>query len=145
MTTTATIPTWLVGLAYTTAHPAAFPVVAAGNTLIASTAITPTTIAANSLFLMECEITLRTPALGAASTVETHGWFNASGALLTFTASASAAFGVINLPAGNGSLTTAFWDMAEEAFLWPFVTLGAATAGNTLTVDHIKLIGERGG
>ena len=39
-------------------------------------------------------------------------------------------------------LSAATIDVDQQIFLWPYLTLGAATAGNTVTMQMAKLYGE---
>jgi len=81
---------------------------------------------------MEAEIGLRTlGASGANSTLVTHGEVSSPG----FAANAQLA------PAGSGN-TFATYDKALSYWLWPYLTLSAATALNTVTAQYGKLYGE---
>ena len=47
------------------------------------------------------------------------------------------------LPATNVSgASAATIDVDQPLFIWPYVTLGAATAGNTVTLQKAKMWGE---
>ena len=45
-------------------------------------------------------------------------------------------------PLGTGGTTMTVWQSDQEYYLWPYLTLGAATASNTVTVQYVKLYGE---
>lgn len=131
MTGTATVPTFAFGLAYTVfATP---PVFSAGTPLATlSNTVTPT--AASGSWDATFDIGLRSLGLGNTSTVWCSGKVMASPALTT-----SAWW--LN-PLGAGGTTDTIWQSDQEYYLWPYLTLGAATAGNTVTVQWVKLYGE---
>jgi hypothetical protein len=130
MTATATIPTWKVGLQFTTSS--SLQTVAAANTLAETATWTPTA-GTGGYFWMTTEIGFRASAAGAASTVVTVG--RIEGALLP------SPF-LFSLPATNVAPTNANWDVSQTYYLWPYLTLGAATAGNTMSVHIVKVYGE---
>jgi hypothetical protein len=138
MTTTATIPTWLFGVAWTQSMPATF---SATNVIAATAARTPGAAQTAAWVDIELDIFLRTLALGAASVLVGSGSVRSEGLL-------PAAFSTTqvdewSLPATNNAGTTAASiDVDQPVFLWPYVTLGAATAGNTFTAQMGKLYGE---
>jgi hypothetical protein len=127
LTATATIPTFNFGLFTGTTN--AF---ATTNTLATTGAFTPTA-ATNVWWHMDVDIALRAIALGAASTVSVHG-------LMTCSAFPSPFF--VSLPATGAYTPFAAWATDLEYYLWPALTLGAATAGNQVTVQYMKLYGE---
>jgi hypothetical protein len=49
---------------------------------------------------------------------------------------------MVAFPSANGSKTLATVDPMQPLYLWPYITLGAATAGNTVTLDWGKLWGD---
>ena len=131
MTATATVPTFAFGLAYTVyAQPPAFSAATPLATL--SNTVTPT--AATGSFHAECDIGLRTLGQGNASTIWCSGRVSASPALTT-------SLWWLN-PLGAGGTTMTVWQADTEYYLWPYLTLGAATASNTVTVQYVKLYGE---
>jgi hypothetical protein len=131
LTATATVPTWAFGLAFTAfATPPAFSAATPLATL--SNTITPT--AATGSFEAEMQIGLRSMAQGASSTIWASGKVMASPAVTT-------SIWWLN-PLGAGGTTVTTWQTDQEYYLWPYLTLGAATAGNTVTVQWIKLFGE---
>lgn len=131
MTATAVVPTFAFGLARTAfATPPAFS--AATPLATISNTITPT--AATGSFDAIFEIGLRTLGLGNTSTVWCSGRVKPSPAL-------SASEWWLN-PLGAGGTTDTAWQSDQEYYLWPYLTLGAATAGNTVTVQYVKLYGE---
>jgi len=81
---------------------------------------------------MECEIGLRTLVIGAASTIVCHGAIDSNG----FATNLQLA------PAGSGNASFTTYDKQLAYYLWPYLTLGAATAGNTVTTQYGKLYGE---
>lgn len=130
MTATATVPTFAFGLAATQANPGTF----SASTLLhaLSTTTTPTVVTAAQV-RFEWHIGLRTLGLGSASTLVTAGWSSCT---------SFASPGEVSMPAANGSKTLATIDVTQPIYLWPYITLGAATAGNTVTLDWGKLYGE---
>jgi len=127
LTATATIPTFSWGLAIATTSTFA-------TTSILATATNATAPASATSFSwkMEAEIGLRTlGASGALSTLVTHGEISTN----AFTANAQLA------PAGSGN-TFATYDKSIQYWLFPYLTLSAATAGNTVTAQYGKLYGE---
>jgi hypothetical protein len=132
LTATATIPTWLFGVAISSAQPPVFPTLSAANTLAATAAVTPSAGTGIWAFF-DIDITLSAVALGAASTVETTG---------TIDCPNFPAPNFITLPANNVSSANANWESDLQYFIWPYLTLGAATAGNTFTMRMVKLFGD---
>ena len=129
MTATATVPTWSFGIAYTSASP---PVFSASTPLATpTTAVAPT--AGSGSFLMRVNLGLRTLAPGAASTLWCNG--RVDGNLFTGAP-------VLLNPGGSGGTTVTVWQDDLQYYLWPYLTLGAATASNTVTVQYAKLYGE---
>jgi hypothetical protein len=130
---TATVPTFAFGLAFTQANPAAFSATNTMHTI--SSTVTPTA-GSNFQYWCQWDITLRTlGAPGATSTLVTSGWIEcvsgfASPFKLTFP------------PTGTGNTNSANLDVQQVTYLWPYITLGAATAGNTVTPQWGKLYGE---
>jgi hypothetical protein len=127
LTATATIPTWNFGLFTGTTN--AF---ATTNTLATTGTFTPTA-ATNVWWHMDLNITLRAIALGAASTVSCHGFMHCSAFPSPF---------FVSFPAAGAYTPFAAWATDLEYYLWPALTLGAATAGNQVTVQYMKLYGE---
>lgn len=127
MTATATVPTFLMGLAVTTTS-----TFSATTPLAASGTFTPTA-GTGAYFYLVADIGLRTIAQTATSVVVTTGRID--GTLLP-----SPFF--VSLPATNVAPTMSTWDTAQQYYLWPYLTLGAATASNTVTLHMVKLYGE---
>jgi hypothetical protein len=128
MTATATVPTWSLGLAIAAASSSAFS--AATPLATATNAVTPT--AGSGSWDMECEIGLRALLVGGASTLVCHGKVtgNLFGTNMQLAPAAT----------GNAPFTT--YDKSLGYYLWPYITLGAATAGNQVTAQYGKLYGE---
>lgn len=140
LTTTATIPTWLFGLQFTSAQPPAF-VASAPAVLAATAAFTPGTAVTAAWWEAEWHIVNRTMSPGAASTVVTTGRIECPAAFPPVAYSAIAG-NMVLAPATNVAATNATWESDLQYFLWPYLTLGAATAGNTVTTQWAKLYGE---
>lgn len=132
MTVTATIPTWSWGLwcaVQTTTAPAFSTSLALGT----STAAAPPSAVTNVPWTVTLHLGLRALALGAASTIVTWGQVTSTGIN---------AAGETTIP-GTGAYTPpATYDTSQAYVLWPGITLGAATAGNTVTTQFAKLYGE---
>ena len=45
-------------------------------------------------------------------------------------------------PSGTGNTNGTGFDVQQPLYLWPYITLGAATAGNTVTPQIGNLYGE---
>lgn len=138
-TVTATIPTWQFFLyaAIATTSPPAF---ATTLTLGSTPTFTPGQAATNFPWDATIELGLRTLTLGAASTVIAQGYFESY-------AFAPAAYSVtagpkVFMPATGAYSPFATYDTTQAYLLWPALSLGAATAGNTVTVEYAKLYGE---
>ena len=130
LTATATVPAFAFGLAATQANPGTFSAATLLHAL--STTNTPTAVTAAQVYF-EWHIGLRTLGLGAASTLVTTGLVECS---------SFASPNYASMPAANGAKTLATIDITQPIYLWPYITLGAATAGNTVTLDWGKLYGD---
>lgn len=139
MTTTATIPTWLWGVAWTQTVPGSF-VVTNG---VATAARTPGTAGTGAWWHLDCDITLRAIAPGSSTstTIVMAGTVSSEGLLPSaFSTTITSEW---SMPATNVSgASSAAIDVDQPIFLWPYITLGAATAGNTVTTQMAKLYGE---
>jgi hypothetical protein len=137
MTSTATLPTWKFGVGLTQAIPAAF-----GNTINVETpARTPGAAQTGPWWHIDVDFMLDTLALGAASKLFVAGTISSEG--LMPSAFSSSTGPEWSFPAANTSAVTgASIDVDQPIFLWPYVTLGTATAGNTVTTQMAKLYGE---
>lgn len=129
MTTTATIPTWNWGLyaAVATTSPPAFATTLALATTGASTPVSAT---ANVPWWLIIDIGLRTLGLGAASTLVAWGMIQST------TVNTA---GELTFPATGAYTPPSTYDASQSYVLWPGLTLGAATAGNTVTTQYAKL------
>ena len=133
LTATATVPTFAFGLAMTQANPAAFSAATLLHAISAT--VTPTAGTAYQ-FWADWDISLRTlGAPGANSTLVTQGRIRCPNGFGT-------APNELTMPQSNGTKTLATVDPQQVIYLWPYITLGAATAGNTVTADMCKLYGE---
>jgi hypothetical protein len=131
MTATATVPTFAFGLAYqvgpsVSGFSATTPLCTISNT------VTPS--AATGSWEAEWDIGLRALGQLNASTVWCSGKILASPALTT-------SQWWMN-PLGAGGTTDTVWESDQEYYLWPYLTLGTATASNTVTTQFAKLYGE---
>jgi hypothetical protein len=131
LTSTATVPTWKFGVGLTQAVPAAF-----GNTINMETAARQPSPVTGAWWHLDVDIVLDTLASGAASKLFMAGTISSEGLLVSSLTEWS-------LPiTGNSAVTAASIDIDQPIFIWPYVTLGAATAGNTVTTQMVKLYGE---
>jgi hypothetical protein len=137
MTTTATIPTWKFGVGVTQALPATF-----GNTILMETpARTPGAAQTGAWWHLDIDIMLDTLALAATSKLFIAGTISSDG--LQPSAFSTSAGSEWSFPAaGTSAVTAASIDVDQPIFLWPYLTLGTATAGNTVTTQMVKLHGE---
>lgn len=126
LTATATVPNWQFGLAITTTS------TFSATTPLATISQTVVPTAGSASWKMECELGLRTLGIGAASTIVCHGAIDSSG----FSTNLQLA------PAGSGNALFTTYDKTLIYYLWPYLTLSAATAGNTVTTQYGKLYGE---
>jgi hypothetical protein len=126
MTATATVPTWSFGLAISTSN------TFSAATPLATPTLASTPTAGSWSFKMECEIGLRTLGIGLASTLVCHGAVDGG----AFAANLELA------PAGSGNALITTYDKNITYWLWPYLTLSAATAANTITAQYGKLSGE---
>jgi hypothetical protein len=132
---TATVPTFVFGVAMSSASPASFPAPSGTNIVATTTSQTPTA-STGSFFEADLHMELATPlGIGGASTVRAHGmmWCD------TF----ASPFFVSFPPKGTTfTPTCTIWDWSIQQYLWPYILLGAATAGNQVTLEYLKLYGE---
>ena len=139
MTATATIPTWQFFLYIAVATTSA-PAFATTTTLGSTPTFTPGQAATNFPWEATVKIGLRTLLPGAASTVTAQGKFDSYGF-------APAAYSVtagqtVYMPATGAFTPLATYDTTQTYLVWPALSLGAATAGNTVTTEYCKLYGE---
>lgn len=139
-TATAAIPTWQFFLYASVATTTAPAFSTSGLTLGSTTTFTPGTAETNDVWTATIHIGLRTLALGAASTVAAVGEFKSD----VFQASALTIQSTtyVSMPGPGAYTPVATWDTTQAYVLWPALSLGAATAGNTVTVEYLKLYGE---
>lgn len=138
-TATAVIPTWQFFL-YAAIATTSAPAFATTLTLGSTTTFTPGTAETNDVWNAEIDIGLRTLALGQSSTIVAVGAFQSD-------VFQSAALGIqtttyVSMPGPGAYTPFATYDTTQAYLLWPALSLGAATAGNTVTVEYCKLYGE---
>jgi hypothetical protein len=138
-TVTAAIPTWQFFLYIAVATTSA-PAFATTTTLGSSPTFTPGQAATNFPWDLSVNIGLRTLALGAASTITCQGW--AESYAFTPAAYSATAGPKVFIPATGAYTPLATYDTTQAYLLWPALSLSAATAGNTVTVEYAKLYGE---
>lgn len=139
MTATATIPTWQFFIYIAVATTSA-PAFATTTTLCSTPTFTPGQAATNFPWDGVINIGLRTLTLGAASTVIAQGYVESYGF-------APAAYSVtagpkVFIPATGAYSPLTTYDTTQTYLVWPALSLGAATAGNTVTLEYLKLYGE---
>lgn len=132
MTATATVPTWNWGL-YASVATTTAPAFSSSGILLGSTGTSTPTAGSNIPFYAYFDIGIRAIALGAASTMVT--W----GVIQSTTVNTA---GELVVPAAGAYTPPATWDTTQSYILWPALTLSAATAGNTVTMQFAKLYGE---
>ncbi len=130
----ATVPTFAWGLAVSIK--ATPPTFSAATPLGQTAAVIPaaTGVTAASWF-MDVDITLKTITGAATSVLVTMGEVRIPGVV-------AAPFLGASIPAAGAANTMSTYDVNQAYHLWPFLTLGAATAGNTVTAQYGKLYGE---
>lgn len=139
MTTTATIPTWLWGCGWTQAVPGVF----SATNGVATAARTPGLAATGTWWHIDLDIAVRAIALGSSTSTQLVIAGTVSGEGLLPSAFSTSITSEWSMPATNVSaVSSAAIDVDQPIYLWPYVTLGAATAGNTVTVQMAKLYGE---
>jgi hypothetical protein len=138
---TATVPTFQFSLWATTAQPATWA--ASGSAfLLGQTAIAAAPTATTGCwFTMEWQLGLRTVGVvsGAGSNTSTVICLGEVRFPETFSTPS-----VYTVPAAAAtySPTCTTWPQDQQVYLWPTLSLGAATAGNTTTLEWLKLYGE---
>ena len=144
---TATVPTFQFSLWRTMAQPAAWA--ASGSAvLVGQTAILAAPAATTGCwFDMEWNIGLRTPGVvasagsSASSTVTCIGKVSITEVAILSTAGDDLV-GTIPAAGATYTPTDTTWPQDQQVYLWPTLSLGAATAGNTTTMEWLKLYGE---
>jgi hypothetical protein len=134
ITTTATVPTFVWGLAAAvkTTPPAFATTLTLGQTAAVIPSATGVTAAS---WFMELDITLKTITGLATSVLVTMGEVRLPGVT-------AAPFLGQTIPAANVANTVSTYDVNQPYHLWPFLTMGAATAGNQVTAQYGKLYGD---
>jgi hypothetical protein len=133
ITTTVTVPTFLWGLAV--AIKASPPAFAATPVLGQTAAVVPTASAiTGASWFIDVDITLKTLTGAATSVLVTMGEVRIPGAY-------AAPFLGASIPAAGAANTMSTYDVNQAYHLWPFLTLGAATAGNQVTAQYAYLTG----
>lgn len=127
LTATATVPSFQFALYFGTTN--AF---ATTTTLALSGTNTPTA-ATNVPWVLDCDIVLRTLALGSGTTIGCIGTVLCPTFVTPF---------VVSIPATGAYTPLATYAADANAYLWPALILSAATAGNTVTTEYMKLYGE---
>jgi hypothetical protein len=130
---TATVPTFTVSLGSATSDG-----FSSSNALVTSGTFTP--VASTGVwFEMNVHLAVRTLPIQTISgvtnaTVSAHGWFD----VLYLSSPVR-----YSLPAPAASYSPAGTiDTSIQQYLYPTLTLGTATSGNTLTLEYLKLYGE---
>ena len=138
---TATVPTFQFSLWASTTS-----TYSATGTLVGQTAVNAALTATTGChFSMEWNIGLRTAGVvsGASDSTSTVTCY---GKVIIIEASALTGTTdyIIPIPAAASTYTPTCttWPASEPVYLWPTLSLGAATAGNTTTLEWMKLYGE---
>jgi hypothetical protein len=138
---TATVPTFQFSLWRTMAQPATWAASGAA-VLVGQTAIAAAPTATTGCwFEMEWNIGLRTAGVvsGGSSATST---VICNGKVSVWPAFNGAEIYTIPAAASSYSPTDTTWPQDQQVYLWPTLSLGAATAGNTTTLEWLKLYGE---
>jgi hypothetical protein len=126
-TATATVPTWIFGISKTTIN------TFSGTGGIQTATFTPGAVT-GAYFRVIIDITLRAEGQVGNSTVAVNGVVDGPALLPSPFES--------TIPASNVANTWTDWQVDQQYYLWPYLTLGAATAGNTVTTQQLKVYGE---
>jgi hypothetical protein len=138
---TATVPTFQFSLWSSTTS-----TYSATGTLIGQTAISAAlTATTGSWFTMEWNIGLRT-AGGVSGSTDSTSTVTCTGnvTIIEVPALTGTTDYILTIPTGASTYTPTCttWPASEQVYLWPTISLGAATAGNTVTMEWLKLYGE---
>lgn len=137
-TVTATIPTWQFFLY--AAFLASNQTFQSTLTLGSTATFTPGQAATNAVWECVINIGIRTLGLGSASTIVAIGRFMSDAFLPAAYSVTAQTF--VSIPAIGAYTPFATYDTSQEYSLWPALSLGAGTAGNTVTTQYLKLFGE---
>jgi hypothetical protein len=129
LTTSSSAPTFTFGIGLSTSD--AF---SASTVLVVSAAQTMTNSLTSEWFDIEIELALRTQGQAGASTISAHGTGE------YFTAATTQAF--FSLPAAGSYSPYSSYDTSIQYYVWPYLTLSAATAGNDITTQSLKIWGQ---
>lgn len=138
---TAAVPTFQFNLYGTTVQPGAWNTGGSPGLLGQTAAMTAPAATTGCPFEFEWNLGLRTLALGAGSTVACWGRVRLLYAGAGGVESANYTLSV-PAPAATYTPTCTTWPADQQVYLWPTLSLGAATAGNTTTMEWMKLYGE---
>jgi hypothetical protein len=138
---TATVPTFQFTLWRTTSQPAAYANSGSAVLVGSSELVAPSAATTGCPFYIEWDLGLRTPGTvsgssDATSTVVCFGQVN------VFISSTTTNNFPIPAQGATYTPTDTTWPMDQQVYLWPTLLLGAATAGNTVTMEWLKLYGE---
>lgn len=137
---TSVVPTWQIFFYMTSATPAAF---ASTVTLGSSATFTPTATT-GAWFTMRITIGLRTLGTVAAAGNSATSTVVCIGEMRSLLAahSTQTVDTIPVSPATTYAPTLTAWEPDLQYYLWPALSLGSATAGNTITMEYAKLYGE---
>jgi hypothetical protein len=140
---TATLPTISFGLYGTIVQPAAFATGGSPGLIGSSALYVASATTTGCPFEMEWNIGLRTMGNvnGASSNTSTVTCF---GNVTVFLGTAATAIDVwpIPTPASTYTPQNTAWPADQQVYLWPTILVTGATAGNTVTMEWMKLYGE---
>ena len=139
---TATLPTIQFALWSTTAQPATYS--AAGVKVGESSLFVPSAVTTGVPFEMEWNIGLRTAGTvsGGSSATSTVVCFGKVFTALSSTVTNTPNVWTIPTPASTYAPTESTWPVDQQVYLWPTILVTGATAGNTVTMEWLKLYGE---
>jgi hypothetical protein len=141
---TATLPTIQFSLWRTTAQPATYANSGSAVLLGSSLLAVASAVTTGCPFDMEWNIGLRTAGVvnGAGSNTSTVTCFGKVSTSLSATATNTPNIWPVPTPGATYSPTDTAWPQDQQVYLWPTILVTGATAGNTVTMEWLKLYGE---
>lgn len=142
---TATLPTISFTLWRTMAQPAAYANSGSAVLVGSSILVAPAVVTTGTPFEMEWNIGLRTPGVNASAGTSASSTVTCWGNVTTAdspTVINAANVWSIPTPAATYTPTDTTWPEDQQVYLWPTIIVTGATAGNTVTMEWMKLYGE---
>lgn len=142
---TATIPTIQFTLWRTTAQPSAYGNSGSAVQVATSLLAAPAVVTTGTPFEMEWNIGLRTPGVNVSAGTSASSTVTCFGKVLTLdspTVINAPNLWPVPTPGATYSPTDTTWPVDQQVYLWPTIIVTGATAGNTVTMEWMKLYGE---